>query len=182
MNEHRKRRFLIWTPVLLALALLISLSGIFTWSPINCWHEDIDIRSGRIRYCRYLFWRRVSERVSATPVFDALQPTDYDAAAPEWHHANTFSPGVHHSPHYRFHSAISQAQTLAMLWRITEFTPAARRQSALALLSAWQRGRSYHAAQPFLDALSKLTLERAEQEPKKPIDASDLPPNEPGNA
>ena len=182
MNEHRKRRWLIWTLVLVAGFVLIALSGIYTWSPINCWHEDIDIRSGRVRHTRYLLFCRISERVSATPVSDSLQAADYDASAPEWHHANTFSPGVHHSPHYRFHSAIHQAQTLAMLWGATEFTPAARRETALRLLSAWQRGRNYHAAQPFLNALSELVFARGDHQPRKPIDISELPPNEPGNA
>ena len=169
-------------PLLLVAALLIALSGVFTWSPVNCWHEDIDIRSGRIRYTHYMLWCRVSERISATAVSQALQPTDYDAATPDWHHANTFSPGVRHSPHYRYHSAIFQARHLAALWGIVEFTPAARHQSALALVSAWQRGRGDDTAKPFLRALSDLVFTRADAQPPKPIDVPDLPPNEPGNA
>ena len=166
----------------LSSVILISISGIFPWSPANCWHEEIDIRSGRIRYTRYILCCLISERITSTPLSEALQPSGSLAAIPEWHRVNTFSPGTHHSPHYAFHVAIVQARTLSMLWIATEFTPDAKRESAHRLLSAWQHSKSYFNAGHYLDALSQLVAAHQKQEPPVPIEARELPSNEPGNA
>lgn len=182
MNEKRSRRRLIAAVVLVAVALGVALSGIFTWSPVNCRHEDIDIRSGRVRTTRFILFIRVSERVTSTPVSDALQLGDYDPADPEWHRVNTFSPGTGYSPHYVFHGAIAQTQMLRMIWSISDFTPAARHETARQLLASWQHGGNYFEANHYLDALSELATSRRKQQPSTPIDVRDLPTNPTGSA
>lgn len=178
MNENRKSRWHVWILALGTIALLIAVSGVFTWSPINCWHEDIDIRSGRIRYTWYLLFVCIHDRVASTPASEALDPEDFDAAVPEWHRVNTFSPGTRHSPHYRYHGANAQIKTLKMIWGAREFTPAARRQSVLRLLSAWQRGESYFAARDYINSLWDVVAEHEKKGLTGLIDVDDIPSND----
>jgi hypothetical protein len=139
------RRCLAGLVVLIAGAWLLAVSGVFVWSPINCWHEDIDIHSGRIRRTSYLLWCCVSDRVEETAISQALHPEDLRDGCPEWKRVNTFSPGVRHSPHYIYHGAITDAKMLANIWAWGRFTPAERRQSARELLAAWQSGDKWKA-------------------------------------
>lgn len=106
-------------------------------------------------------------------MFAALNPADV-SAEPDWQLVNTFAPGIGHSPHYRYHGAITQGQMLAACWRIASFTPAARRESALRLLALWQRKTGYRAARPYVDAVMELAVDRAE-DGEVPIDLRDLP-------
>lgn len=175
MNVVRPKHWWFWAIIALALGLGIALSGLFTWSRLNCWDEEIDILSGRMRYTRYLFYCRVSERVASTELSEALRPTDFDPDAPKWRKVNTFSPGVHHSPHYAYHAASAQTRTLVMYWRMGQFTPAARRESALRLLADYQRGKGYFVAEPYLRQLSDLVGERFVQKPVIPVEMTDLP-------
>jgi hypothetical protein len=58
------RKLAIFIAVLFFLAvLLLPVSGRFQWSPLNCWHQDVDIRSGRIRHTRFLYGVQVSEHI-----------------------------------------------------------------------------------------------------------------------
>ena len=168
--------------VVLSSVVLVSISGIFPWSPANCWHEEIDIRSGRIRCTRYILGFRISERITSTPLSEAAQLAGSLAAIPEWHRVNTFSPGTHHSPHYAFHGAIGQVRDLSMLWSVTEFTPDAKLESARRLLSAWQHSKNYFNASHYLQALTEFVFAHQKQEHPIPIEVRDLPSYEPGNA
>src|SRR5436309_1304498 len=80
-----------------------------TWSPLNCRYEDIDINTGRIRHQRLLLGICISERIEDSSISRELQ---LGGAPADWRRANTFSPLVGYSPHYIFHSAVSQAREL----------------------------------------------------------------------
>ncbi|MDZ7615737.1 MAG: hypothetical protein U1E05_01960 [Patescibacteria group bacterium] len=110
------------------------------WSGINCWHQDINIKTGQARYSRSLWFVKVSERIEDTPLSLALQGETVDVAdIRAWHRVNTFSPGVRHSPHYLFHSALHQARQMEMLESLHELTPERRKEVAKSILVAWQR-------------------------------------------
>jgi len=172
-----KRRILRWTvlTVLAAPALLFcgSLLGLLPWSPIHCTHHDVDIHSGRVRLTRHLFWVRVHESIEDSALTMALRPEDFSATAPEWHHSVTFSPGLRHSPHYTFHSAIAQIRQLESAWRLGDFTPTARHASAKRILQLWQQTGDDDGAKPYLLALEHLAL--ADSRERRPIDEEDLP-------
>ncbi len=157
-------------PVLLFGA---SLLGFFPWSPINCTHHDVDIHSGRVRLTRYIFWLRVHESVEDSALTKALRPEDYAATTPKWHHAVTLSPGLGHSPHYAYHSAIAQIRELELAWSLAEFTPAARRASSKRILQLWQQTGGDDGAKPYLLALDGLAL--ADGSDRRTIDERDLP-------
>jgi hypothetical protein len=140
------------------LPFFLSLIGLLPWSPINCWHYDVDIHSGRIRYTRYFAFIRISQHIDESALSRALQRDELQRAHPKWKRALTFSPGVHNSPHYVFHSAISQIRELELIWRLGEYTPSARRSSAKRLLELWQQGQSDDAAKQYLREIADNAL------------------------
>jgi hypothetical protein len=138
-------------PALLGLSLL----GLFPWSGLNCWQDDIDIASGRIRHTRYLLWAPVGRSVEETPLTRALAPEDLHGKRADWRPVVTLSPGYRHSPHYRFHSAISQVRTLELLWDAGRATPEARRSDARRVLRMWQQSGGYHEVEGYLLEISE---------------------------
>lgn len=163
--EERRRWVRRTIKCLAAVALVIpcllfgaSLIGGVTWSPVNCWHHDVDIHSGRLRYTRYIFWMPVRHRIEDSALSAALFPNGSDGAPAEWHHVLTFSPGVHHSPNYIFHSAINQIHKLEGCWSGGKFTPEARQASAKRVLQLWQQNGNDNAAGDYLHALEQTAF------------------------
>ena len=142
-------------PCLLFVATLI---GVLPWSPVNCWHHDVDTYSGRLRYTRYVFWVPIREKIEDSSLTKALHHDDLAGVKSGWHHAMTFSPGLRHSPNYVSHSAIHQIRELEMSWSLADFTPEARRASARHVLDLWQRTGSDSGAGDFLRALGDREL------------------------
>lgn len=163
-----KRRITKWT-IVLALAVCIghlAMSIFFPWSPLNCRHQDVDITTGRLRFTRYLLFCKVSERIEPSTLSQALPPDVVAAATPEWHRVNTFSPGVHHSPHYIFHSAIYQIHILDDIWKMPEFydlPEELRKQTALHVLALWQHSGNDSLADDYIRGLNDLMEEDKRQ-------------------
>jgi len=128
-----------------------------TWSPLNCWHNDIDITTGRIRHQRFLLGICVRERVDDSALSRQLPPPADDSVT-DWKRVTTLSPLVDHSPHYSYHSAIHQTQELGRLWQMSPFTSKAKSQSARDILYLWQHDGNYTPADGYIDALSKIAL------------------------
>ena len=98
--------------------LALSLLGLFPWSGLSCWQDDIDIKSGRIRHTRYLLWVPVQRSVRDSALTRAVSPeatTDFKA---DWHPVMTVSPGLYHSPHYQFGGTITQMRDLEICWEV----------------------------------------------------------------
>jgi hypothetical protein len=175
VTSHRKHS--IWAAVLftavLAFAILLLLLGLLPWSPVNCWHYDVDIHSGRIRYIRVIAFLPIQKRIDPSALSNALHPEDVRGSEPDWRRALTLSPGIHHSPHYIFHSAISQIRELEIDWQLGDFTPAARRASAKRVLQLWQHGQRDDEAKPYLRALADVAIQMSSEH--KGTDEKDLP-------
>ena len=126
------------------------------WSEMNCRHEDINIKTGQARYLRYLWFVKVAEHVEDTPLSLALQGETVEVKDfPVWERVNTFSPGTHHSPHYRYHAALWQAHQMEMVASMYELTLEQKRDAARAILTAWQKSGSYGGAEEVLENLAK---------------------------
>ena len=170
-----KRRLFLWGALVIAsvpiLLLAASLVGLLPWSPVNGWHYDMDIASGRIRYTRYLFWVPWRQVIEDSALTKALRPEDLADVQADWHRVQTFSPGVSHSPHYHFHSATAQIRELEIAWTLAEFTPAARRTSAKRVLQLWQLAGRDNGARDYLRTLGGLA--RTNAQPR--IEETDLP-------
>ncbi len=135
-----------------ALAVLFLGSGVFQ---LNCWHEEVDISSGRLRHTRYLLYCQIGERVEDT----WLSRNATDAGnPPDWHRVNTFSPGVGYSPHYRYHGALAQIEVLESADNAISFEAEARHKVADAVLASWQTTGSDSDAVEYVQEVSEVAL------------------------
>jgi hypothetical protein len=149
--------------VIILTALLIFVVPFFCpWSELNCRHEEVDINSGRLRVTQYLLFCKISERVEDTALTNALPAKLLISAKPEWHYVNTFSPGVHYSPHYMFHGAIYQIGELSLIWNMYELPEPVRQKTALQVLSLWQYERSDSMAGDYIGKLAEMTANEEE--------------------
>jgi hypothetical protein len=167
----------LWIAMLI-LCLVVAtpiLGGfVFQWSQVNCRHEDVDIHTGRIRRIQYLLFVPIHTSIAESSLSRALQPEDFVGQAEEWCRVNTFSPGVHYSPHYRYHGAISQIHELEMIWETGQFDSPARRNSAKELLEHWQTEGSYFGASRYLQSLFNLASTNSNRHVKTVVDDLEL--------
>ncbi|MBS0205160.1 MAG: hypothetical protein JSS49_19835 [Planctomycetes bacterium] len=144
--------FGLFMPTLIAMFLT---SGLFQWTPLNCWHDDVDINTGCVRHTRYLLFCKIADHTDETWLSSAIKESK---TAPDWRRVNTFSPGVRHSPRYRFHGAIQQIRTLELAGETIRFEPNARRKVADILLRLWQNGESYLDADEFVENVAQTAI------------------------
>ena len=136
--------------------LLLTVSGAFLWSPLNCRHEEVDINTGRVRHTTYFLFCQIGDRTENTWVSRASSKSN---RSPDWHRVNTFSPGVGHSPHYNFHGAIHQIATIERSENMVRFDPGARRKIADMLLMLWQNGGSDYDANEFVAEVARTAIQ-----------------------
>lgn len=145
-------KYSIWA-VVLGLVALFVVPLFVPWTPLNCQIKEIDIRTGRVRSTSYLGFCKVSERITDS-TFSKLLPADFvSKASPDWRKVNTFSPGVHHSPHHSFHGAFGQIRMLELAWENGDFDSTIKRKTVQHVLDLWQFGNSYFAADRYIDSL-----------------------------
>lgn len=150
----RKRWIAMGVAVTVVLCAPLVVPIFFPWTDINCRHEDINIKTGQARYSRSLWFVKVSERFEDTPLSIALQGETVEVADIEaWHRSNTFSPGLRHSPHYRFHSALHQARMMDALAATFHLAPERKKEIAKLILTAWQQSGSDDSADELIDQL-----------------------------
>jgi hypothetical protein len=171
------RRIISWAAVALIATVGAVLIGpyFFPWTPLNCSHLDIDIRTGRVRWSRYLAFCKVSERVDQTSLVRLLPSDRIAATEPDWQRVSTFSPGVNHSPHYRFHGAIGQIRDLELIWQDARVDASTRLRMALHLLALWQFDESDRMAGNYIDGLSDLHEAGKRESLLKSIRALEIP-------
>lgn len=150
-----------WFRITLILAFILIAAPFLApaWSPINCRRQDIDLDTGRARYTRMLYWLPISTEIKHTPISKALGITDLESRQGDWRRVNTFSAGVRHSPHYFYHSALSQAQTLGAMWEVQQYTPEAQKETAARILNLWKRRGRDSGANDYLSTLLALPHE-----------------------
>ena len=167
-RKQMNRRHITWTIIAASILLLavFLVSMLMPWTPINCRHEDVDLTTGRLRYSRHLLFCKVSERIEDSPITKVLQLDVLGRRTPEWRRVNTFSPGVHYSPHYTFHGAIHQIHTLATVWDMANeygFSEELKQKTALDVLAIWQQSGSDFLAGDYISCLYDLTDEAKRQ-------------------
>lgn len=144
-----------WGIVAAGLALMILpplvVPVLTPWSEMNCENQEINIKTGQARYSRSLWFVKISERVEDTALSHALNGETVNVAETEvWHRVNTFSPGVRHSPHYRYHGALSQAKEFGTLQQVYGLNKVDAARFAREVLITWQTNGSYFAADKVL--------------------------------
>lgn len=141
--------------VAIVFAFLFLVPAFFPWTPVNCEHQEIDLLTGRARFIQMRFFVPISTRYEHTPISEALGISNIDSPTGDWKRVNTFSPGVQHSPHYRHHGALSQANNLGLMWQVTEFADEARRESASTVMRLWRDSGGDSGAREFLYRLGE---------------------------
>jgi hypothetical protein len=155
----KKRWVLIAVGVIAAGLLLLPLVVplLIPWTEINCRHDDINIKTGKVRYSRYVWFVKVSEEIRDTPLSLALKGEMVDVAdIPAWQRVNTLSPGTGHSPHYFFHAALYQANRFELISSLQNFSPDRKREAAKAILTSWQKSGDYWGADRYLENLEEV--------------------------
>ena len=152
-----KKRLLI---AIIPAAILIAgpwvVPRLVPWSAIHCRDQEINIKTGQARYSRYLWYIKVSERAEDTILSKVLGGESVDVAdIVPWHMVNRFSPGLHHSPHYRFHGALSQTRQIELLFQLLEPDVQRKKQIVQNLLTLWQTHGSDYEASRYLATLSE---------------------------
>jgi hypothetical protein len=153
-----KKRISIIVVIIVAVLLLAPLvvPKFVPWSGINCRHQEINIKTGQARYSRILWFIKISERVEDTPLSLVLQGETEDVAnITPWHRVNTSSPGIHHSPHYMFHSAFGQAKDLELVLDMHNASELQRKDAAVGLLAIWQTSGNDSKAGTYLNELQR---------------------------
>jgi len=149
------RHWIALAVIVPTLTVFLLVSGIFQWSPLNCWHDEIDINTGRYRHTRFLLYCQISERTEDTWL--SLAHENHNSS-PDWHRVNTFSPGVHYSPHYIFHGALQQVKTLESVEHIIPIEPTARRKVAETVIALWQNAGSDSDAERYVQKVAEIAL------------------------
>ena len=175
MNGHRRllvRAVMLVGAIPLTL-LALSTIGFFPWSTINCSQSDIALNSRRTRHTRYLLGIPITRSVQDSALTRALSHEDTADLGENWQPVVTLSPGLHHSPHYRFHGAIGQIRELEICWEFGKMTQEARRQTARQVLHLWRQTGNYFEAGRYIQAVWLRAVEA--KNGGKSIDVRDLP-------
>lgn len=125
------------------------------WSRICCEQQDIDIRTGKARYTWYFYSMRVFQITKETVLSQALSGSVVKSQDPEWQPVNTFSPMAHHSPHYRFHSALAQIHEVGLVFLVTEPDSKTKQDIVQRVLTLWQTSGTDDGAKNYIRELQE---------------------------
>jgi hypothetical protein len=141
----KKRAIILWSLAIVLVSAPIVVPFFIPWTEINCEHQDINIKTGKARCSRYIWFIRICERTKDTPLSEALAGKTVDVAETKpWQHVHTFSPGVRWSPHYIFHSALYQVEEIRVLFETSRTSDEQKAEIARAVLTIWQTtGRDF---------------------------------------
>ncbi len=159
------KKQVVWMGVgLLAIVFLAPLvaPAYIPWSGVDNFTSYINIKTGKSRFVRTLWFVRTSERIEDTPVSIALGGHRVDVAEiEEWHPVNTFSPGEKNPPRHRFHSAFYQASQILLVQRLHNLNSVGKRNLAQGLLEAWQKTGGDEGGREYIESL--LETDRSER-------------------
>jgi len=149
------RRLIKWT---FATTAALLLAGFLLTMFINfdCFreHQDVDITTGKLRYTRYLFSCKLSEKIEDSPLTEVLLPDALEGRTPEWRRVYTFSTPWHsYSPNYKYHGTISQIRSLELLWKMEAIPEDVKRKMALDVLALWQQGENDRLVRDYISSL-----------------------------
>lgn len=155
---HRIRRTIvvlgaILLTIVLAASLVLFLPGLFYRH-----RDEVDIHSGRIRRTSHILFIRVRHAVEESPLSAVLASADQAGREPDWKTVNTFEGTRRVSPHYLYHSAISQMRRLEQLWAMVPFTPEANAEVAMNVLRLWQTAGHDGDAGQYIYAVENAAL------------------------
>jgi hypothetical protein len=137
---------------LLFLVLLNILGTIFpSFANLFTKKDEINIRTGQIRFTTYLLGKKISENVIDTFISKTLQKEIQAADIKPWHTVNSISYiSSNPSPHYLFHGAIFQLMEVKELLESNSFSESKKKEIAERLLTKWQTSGNYFKANDYI--------------------------------
>jgi hypothetical protein len=165
---------LIFILICIALFLIIPVvtGPLSKWSKLNCKYTDVDINTGRIRYTRYLFYRKTSEKIEDSVITKTIGQSGPGVSS-DWKRVSAFCPGSI-SPHYKYHSAISHIHIVEMLLQSHDFSDEAKRYIAQSVLNRWQTQGNAFGIDKYLYDLWNIADQKAESVPNVTLSIDDL--------
>ncbi len=96
-----------------------------------------------MRYNKYVLFIKIRNEITETFLSKTLSiPVNVCDIKP-WHLVNQFAPpSFHISPHYRFHSALSQVRRLENIFCEFNFSTNRQQEIAKQILNTWQMTRN----------------------------------------
>lgn len=132
---------------------------------MNCTHHEINIKTGQVRFTRYIWFIKVSERVEDTVLSLALEGEKVDVSDVEpWRIGATYSPGVLRSPQYGFTLGLLEIEQLKKFDEIIGLTSVPKREISAMILTLWQQDGNCRSAQKYLNGIIDKGLEIYEQD------------------
>jgi hypothetical protein len=168
------RLWIVLGVVVVVLASAVLMSGF-----INYRQEDINIKTGRARHARYVFFLKMSQAIEDTPLSVALEGQVIDVSPIQaWHSVNTLRFGTRSCTHYAFSDALVQARELTLLSETYDLTPPERTNIAREVLTRWQMAGRDSSAEGYLrDVMMKL--DAARKTSVEPVRVATVDDNEP---
>jgi hypothetical protein len=125
----------------LAMAMLAGFSltcGTGCFCDFLSYHEDVDIRTGRVKTTNYLLFLPVCIRTYDTVITRSLPEEKVRGVEADWQKVNTFYWLLQVSPHYPYHGTTSELRNLEQATKTIDFTPEALREVAMRTTKLWQ--------------------------------------------
>jgi hypothetical protein len=104
------------------------------------YHEELDIRTGRIRTTNYLMFLPVWSTTHDTVITESLPDDRVDGVEADWQKVNTFYWLIPYSPHWVHHGTLRDIGRYENATRTIRFTPKALQHVALRTTDLWQSG------------------------------------------
>jgi len=156
---------------ILLVALLVCVVAGFAysilnpWSRINCIHEDTDIRAGRVRFQRYIFFIKVTNHTKKTDISKMWEKYFGEYPDPLWRRVNTFwgfDVGGS-SPHHAYHGALAAARMIEKSLFLASFSEEAQKKAAHTYLQSLQAEDSDKSASQYAHFVAMQSIQKEEQ-------------------
>jgi len=136
--------------------------------------EDVDIKSGRIRYTRYFLNYKISEKIEDSILTETIGQFTEDVQ-PDWQRVNRFDGIIDSiSPHYKYHGAIGQIHSVDKIWQLYPFSDEVKKHLAQTILDKWQSDGYYFGVNRYLMNVSSMADQKTKSDPKAIISVADL--------
>ena len=148
------------TMLLAAWAVYLVVLPLFAWSQLWCTNVYFDANSGQVKQERYLFYMKAGETIKDTDFSRLYLKHMGQPRARDWKLDCTLSPGVHNSPHYIYHGAMSDARMFAKWLAVGKFTDEAKAEAARDFLSLYKDPKRWEKATfEYANAIFELALQ-----------------------
>ncbi len=153
----------------LLLLLLPCLPGCYC--DFLSYHEDLDIRTGRVKTTNYLLFLPVRATSHDTVITKSLPEDRVEGVEADWRKVSTLYWLIY-SPYYEFCGAIHSISRYEDATNAVRFSPEALRHVALRATELWQ-GQTGGGGRDYLSSVAKLADE-ARRDGIESLDVADL--------